>query len=126
MHVCLSTEWRVVGEHFNSLCNALPNNHQLIIDKLKTIPHLLRDEGEQLSKLITSSTDVRKINEKIITYLIIKLCYHDNITDLARWCNVTDEMIDCADIPTCVQRIICGMHINNRIHCQGKIKFKIM
>ena len=58
--------------YFQSLCSALPYNYQLSIDKLKTIPQLLKDGAEQLSKLISSSSaDVRMINEKIITYLIV-------------------------------------------------------
>ena len=68
-------------DHFQSLCSVLPHNYQLTINKLKTIPQLLKDGGEQLSKLISSSSaDVRKINEKIITYLIVKLCYNDSDT----------------------------------------------
>ena len=43
------------------------------------MPLLLTDgvDLKQLNQLISlsSSVDVKKINEKIITYLIIKLCY---------------------------------------------------
>ena len=73
-----------------------------MIDKLKTIPQL--KEGEQLSKLITSSTDVRKI----ITYLIVKLCYNGSDTDLASICDVMEELIDSTNTATCVQQIRCG------------------
>ena len=91
----LSTDWGVVEEHFKLLCSVLPRNNQLTIDKLKTIPQLLKDGGEQLSKLISSSSaDVRKINEKIITYLIVKLCYNDSDTSLVRLCDVMDESND--------------------------------
>ena len=92
-------------DHFQSLCSVLPHNYQLIIDKLKTIPQLLKDGGEQLSKLISSSADVRKINEKIITYLIVKLCYNDSDTSLIRLCDVMDESIDSTDTPTGMQQI---------------------
>ena len=92
-------------DHFQSLCSVLPHNYQLTIDKLKSIPQLLKDGGEQLSKLISSSTDVRKINEKIITYLIVKLCYNDSDTSLVRLCNVMDESIDSTDTPTGMQQI---------------------
>ena len=111
MYIYISTEWRVL-KHFNSVCNNLPYNHQLIIDKLKTVPQLLKDEGEQLTKLITSSTtDVRKINEKIITYLIVKLCYNGSSTTLVRLCDVMDELIDPTESTTCIQQIRCGMYV---------------
>ena len=93
-------------DHFQSLCSVLPHNYQLTIDKLKTIPQLLKDRGEQLSKLISSSSaDVRKIYEKIITYLIVKLCYNDSDTSLVRLCDVMDESIDSTDTPTGMQQI---------------------
>ena len=110
--MCFSADWRVLGEHFNSLCNTLPHNYQLTIDKLKTIPQLLKYGGEQLSKLISSSSaDVRKINEKIITYLIVKLCYNGSSTSLVRLCDVMDELIDSTDTPTFVQKLRCGMYV---------------
>ena len=91
-------------DHFQSLCSVLPHNYQLTIDKLKTIPRLLKDVGEKLGKLISSSSaDIRKINEKIIIYLIVKLCYNDSDTSLVRLCDLMDESIDSTDTPT-------GMH----------------
>ena len=51
----------------------------------------MKDGGEQLSKLISSSP--AKINEKILTYLIVKLCYNDSDTSLVR-CNVMDKSVD--------------------------------
>ena len=102
----LSIDWRVIEDHFQSFCNVLPHNYQLTIDKLKTISQLLKDGGEQLSKLISSSSsaDVRKINEKIVTYLIVKLCYNDSDTSLVTLCGVMDESIDSTDIPTGMQQ----------------------
>ena len=115
--MCLSADWRFLEEHFNSLCNNLPDNYQSTIDKLKTIPQLFKD-GEVLSKMIatSSSSDVRKINEKILTYLIVKLCYNGSSTNLVRSCDVMDEsFINSTDTPTCVEQIRCGMynHLNN-------------
>ena len=109
--MCLSAEWRVLTEHFNSLCNTLPYNDQLTIDKLRNMVEIIKDEGEQLSKLITSSsTDVRKINEKIITYLIVKLCYNGSSTSLVRLCDVMDELIDPTSTHNmCIQQIRSGM-----------------
>ena len=101
----------MIENHFQSFCNVLPYNYQLTIDKLKTIPQLLKDGGEQLSKLISlSSSDVRKINEKIITYLIVKLCYNDSDTSLVRLCDVMDES---TDTPTGMQQIIYCEYMYN-------------
>ena len=75
---------------------------------------IIKDDGEQLSKLITSSsTDVRKINEIIITYLVIKSCYSgSDTTSLVKLCNVMDQLIDPTGLPTCVQQIRHGMYVH--------------
>ena len=107
--MCLSIEWRIVEDHFKSLRSVLPHNYQLTIDKLKTIPQLLKDGGEQLSKLISSSSpDVKRINERIITYLIVKLCYNDSNTSLVRLCDVMDVSIDSTNTTNGIQQIRCG------------------
>ena len=98
----------MLEKHFNSLCN----NYQLTIDELKTIPQLFTD-GDQLSKMMatSSSSDVRKMNEKILTYLIMKLCYNGSSTNLVRLCDVINEsFIDSTDTPTCTEQIRCGMY----------------
>ena len=85
---CLLLDWRALEEHFKSLCSVLPHNFH---ERLKSIPEFLKDRKEQLSKLISSSP--AKINEKIITYLIVKLCYNDGDTSLVR-CSVMDKSVD--------------------------------
>ena len=97
----------MIEDNFQSLCNVLPHNYQLTIDKLKTIPQLLKDGGEQLGKLISSSSsaDARRINLKILTHLIVKLCYNDSDTSLVRLCDVMDGSIDCSYTPTGMQQI---------------------
>ena len=107
--MCLSAEWRVLEQHFNLLCTNLPHNHQLIISKLKPISQLFKDGDKQLSRLISLSADVTRINEKIITYLIVKLCYNGSDTDLVRPCDVMKGVIDSSGAPTCVQKVRCGM-----------------
>ena len=57
----------------------------------------------------SSSADIRKNNERIITYLIVKLCYNGSDTDLTLR-DVMNELIDSTDTPTCVQQIRCGMY----------------
>ena len=109
--MCSSAEWRVLTEHFNSLRNSLPYNYRSTIAKLRNMAKMIKGEGERLSKLIkSSSTDVRKINETIITYLIIKSCYNGSGISLVRLCDVMDELIDPTGTPTCVQQIKHGMY----------------
>ena len=117
--ICLSIEWRIVEGHFKSICSILPHNFQLTIDMLKTIPQLLKDGGEELSKLTSSSSaDVRKINEKIITYVVVKLCYNSSDNILVRLCDVMDESIDSANIATGIQQIRCGEYTYTKIFMQ--------
>ena len=111
-HMYSHTEWKVLGEHFISLCDTLPCNYQSTISKLSAVPVSLKDGGVQLGKLITpSATDARKINEKIITYLIVKLCCYGSDTSLVRLCDVLDELIDSTGINMCVQQIRSGMYV---------------
>ena len=108
----LSAEWKVLTEHFDSLCNTLSHNHQLYINKLKDVPLFLKDKGEQLSKMILiSSTDSREIKENFLTYLIVKLCYNGSHTTLVRLCDIMDELSDPSGTPTCLQQIRHGMYI---------------
>ena len=84
----LLLDWRALEENFKSLCSLLPHNYH---ERLKSISELLKDGGGQLSKLISSSP--AKINEKIITYLIVKLCFSDRNDSLVS-CNVIDKSVD--------------------------------
>ena len=73
---------------------------------------MVRD-GEQLSRLISSSAGV-KINEKIITYLIVKLCYNGgDVAALVGLCDMMDKLIDSTDTPTCIQEIRHGMYVHS-------------
>ena len=112
--MCLFADWSILDQHFNSLCNTVPHNYHLTGDKVKAIPQLVQDGRKQLSKLISSSVDVKEINEKIITYLIIKLCYNDDSTDVVTLDDLVNGLIDSAEIPTpctCVQQIQYGIYI---------------
>ena len=110
----LYAEWNVLTEHFSSLCNSMPNDYQLTIDKLRNMVEIIKDEGKQLSKLISSSsaTDVRNINDIIITLLIIKSCYSGSYTSLIKLYDVMDKLIDSIGTPTSVlQEIRHGMFV---------------
>ena len=108
VYVLWFSEWGILEDQFYSLCNTPPYNCQLNIDKLKVIAQLNQDGKAQISKLISSSTDVRETNKKIITYLIVKLCYNGSDTDLARLCDVMKEMNDSTNTAICTQHITCG------------------
>ena len=98
-------------KQFNSLCHTLPYNYQLSIDKLRNMVQMIKDDGEQLKKWITSSTDVRKINEIIVTFVIIKSCYSgSDPSSLVKFCDVMDELLDPTGTPTCVQKIRYGTY----------------
>ena len=114
----MSAEWRIFGDHFTSLCDTVSHDYHLTIEKLKMMQSLLIDEREQLIKLLSSSSvDVRRISNKIITYLIVKLCYNYNSSStLVRLCNVMNELIDPKDSAVCVQRIRHGKHVATYIH----------
>ena len=109
--MCFCIDWLLLEEYVKSICHVLPQNNLLNIDKLKAISHFLKDRGEQLSKLIPSSSSAgaRGINEKIIAYLIVKLCYND--TDTASLCDAMGESVGPTDTctPTGIQQINNGM-----------------
>jgi len=70
---------------------------------------LLKDEGQQLSKMISSSdNDVRSINEKIITYLLVKLCYSGSSSGLVSLCDVMNKLIQSTDSTSGLQPIGYG------------------
>jgi len=109
LHSILFIDWQILERHFNSLCNALPDNYQLFIAKMKSKLLLLKDEGQQLNKMISSSDDARKINEKIIIFLVVKLCYSGSRSGLVRLCDVINKLIQSTDSTSCVQPIEYGM-----------------
>ena len=81
---CFFLGWKSIQEHFNLLCNALPDNYQLILSRLETMQCFSTAELNQLNKLISSSADVRIVNKKIVTYLFVKLCYSNSNRHLAK------------------------------------------
>ena len=95
----ISIDWILVEEHFKSFCAAIPRNYQL---NIKSMPQLFKDEGEQLSKFISSSSadTVRKFNEKIITYLVAKFCFNKSGVSLVD---------DSTDTATGTWQTNCGM-----------------
>ena len=112
----LYTEWSILTGQFSSLCNTLPHNYQSIIDKLRNIVQIIKDDGEQLTKWIISCTDVRKINEKIITYLIIISCFSGSDTSIVKFCDLMDKLIDPTGTPTCVQQFRHGMYVRMYVY----------
>ena len=107
----LSIDWRLLEKHFKLLCDVLPRNYQSTNDKMKTMSQLSKEGRPQFNKLIStssSSTDVRKINEQILAYLIIKPSFSDNKTVLMRLRDVMNKLSNCTD-KSCIQQIRADM-----------------
>ena len=69
-------DWTSLDEHFSQLCNCLPDDYQSTLVKLKSVPQLSDDDHQQLGTMISSSCEAILVNEKIVTFLIVKLCYN--------------------------------------------------
>ena len=74
---------------------------------MKSKPELLKDGEQQLDKLtslLSAESNVTKINQKIITYVIVKLCYYDSSISLLNPCNVMNRVIESTNSTSCVQQ----------------------
>jgi len=58
--------------------------------------------------MISSSHDAKLINEKIVTFLITKLCYNGSSDSLIGLCDVMDNLIESDQSASCVQQVTCG------------------
>ena len=82
------TDWTILDEHFSILCNCLPDDYQSTLVKLKSFSQLSSDDHQQLGAVISSSCEAKLVNEKIVTFLILRLCYN-GLRD------VMDNLIEC-------------------------------
>jgi len=58
-----------------------------------------------------SSNPAQQANEKIITYLIVKLCYNGSSgssDSLAKFCDVMDNLVESGEMADCVREVLCG------------------
>ena len=102
------TEWTILDDYFSLLCNCLPDDYQSTLIKLKSLPHLSNDDHRQLDSMISSSHEVQLVNEKIVTFLIVKLCYNGSSSDLVGLCDVMDNLIVSKQSASCVQQVRYG------------------
>ena len=98
----------VLDQYFPLLCNCLPDDYQSTLVKLKRLSQLSTDDHQQLGTMISSSCEVKLVNEKIITFLIVKLCYNGSSDSLVGLCDVMDNMVESDQSADCVQQLRCG------------------
>ena len=101
-------DWAILDEHFSQLCNCLPDDYQSTLVKLKNAPQLSDDDHQQLGTVISSSCEAILVNEKIVTFLIVKLCYNGSSGSLVGLCDVMDNLVDSDQSASCVQQFTCG------------------
>lgn len=108
-------EWTIVDTFFFPLCDCLPQDYQSTIEKLKSFPQFAGIEQQhQLQSLIPPTlTDISAINEKILTFLVMNLCYESNSGGITRLCDVMEKLIEFSDSTSCVQEIRCGMYASH-------------
>ena len=113
MHCILIAEWSIVDTFFSPLCDCLPQDYQSTIEKLKSFPQFAGAEHQhQLKSLIPATlTDIDVINEKILTFLVMNLCYDTNSGGITRLCDVMEQLIEFSESTTCIQEIRCGMYV---------------
>jgi len=90
------------------LCKLLPDDYQSTIEKLKSLPEFLGPEQQQLldSLMPTTSMDVKIINEKIITFIVVTLSYNSSSGGMTRFSDIMDQLVGSS---SCEQEIRCGM-----------------
>jgi len=69
---------------------------------LRTLPQFLgAEQQQQLNSLIPATlTDVKEINERIITFIVITMSFSSSSGGVMKLCDVMDELTDSI---TCVQ-----------------------
>jgi len=93
------------------LCISLPDDYQSTLVKLKTLPQLSTDDHQQLSLMVSSSTEANLVNEKIVVFLITKSCYDGNGGSLNEFYNMIKALID-SELIACVQEALFGKKID--------------
>ena len=93
---------------FPVLCKSLPADYQSTIEKLKRLPEFVGSEQQiQLDSLMpTTLMDVKMINERIITFLVVTLSYNSNSGGMTRFSDIMDKLVGSS---SCQQEIRWGM-----------------
>ena len=104
------TDWTTLDEddYFSQLCNFLPDDYQSTLVKLKSVPQLSNDDHQQLGTMISSSCEAILVNEKIVTFLIVKLCYNGSSGSLVGLCDVMDNLVESDQSASCIPQVRCG------------------
>ena len=58
--------------------------------------------------MISSSCEAILVNEKIVTFLIVKLCYNGSSAGLVGLCDVMSNLIESEELTQCVREALCG------------------
>ncbi|XP_065904252.1 uncharacterized protein [Dysidea avara] len=94
------SEWSIVNTCLPVLCESLPDDYRSTIEKLKTLPQFLAVEQQLNSLIPTTLTDVKLINEKIITFIVITLSFSSSSGGMTKLCDIMDELVEST---SCVQ-----------------------
>ena len=81
----------MLDERFHLLWNCLPDDYQSTLVKLKCLPLLSPEDCQQLRIMLSSSCEAQLVNEKIVTFLAVKLCYNST-GDAQETCDM--DMVD--------------------------------
>ena len=106
--VLFLSDQAILNQYFPLLCNCLPDDYQSTLVKLTRLPQLSTDEHQQLSTMISSSCEAQLVNEKIVTFLIVKLCYNGSSDSLVGLCDVMDNLVESDQSAGCVQQLRSG------------------
>ena len=99
------SDWTLLDQYFPLLCNCLPDDYQSILVKLKNVPQLSDDDHQQLGTMISSSCEAILVNEKIVTFLIVKLCYNGSSGSLVGLCDVMENLVESDQSASSVQQV---------------------
>ena len=97
----------MLDHYFPLLCKCLPDDYQSTLEKLKSLPRLSTNDHQQLGTMI-SSCEAQLVNEKIVTFLIVKLCYNGSSDSLVELCDVMDNLVETDQSAGCVQQLRSG------------------
>jgi len=79
--------------------------------KLKSLTQLSNDDHQQLATMISSSCGVQLVNEKIVTFLIVKLCCSGSSGSLDGLCDMMDTLIESDEPVSSAQQVENGMYL---------------
>ena len=92
VYISIYIEWALLDQQFHLMCNCLPDDYQSTLVKLKKcLPKLSPEDCQQLGNMLSSSCEAQLVNEKIVTFLAVQLCYNST-GDAQESCDM--DMVD--------------------------------